>query len=98
MQRKHGLFFRIPTKAQKLLKTPKSRGSLPTLRIRMDNDESFDKFYVKLKDIVNLAFPLGEQIPELKIVRKIFKSLPEKFHVKITTIEESKELDSIPLI
>ena len=28
--------------------------------IRMDKDESFDKFYANLKDIVNLAFNLGE--------------------------------------
>ena len=28
--------------------------------IRMSDDESFDKFYVKLNDIVNSAFNLGE--------------------------------------
>ena len=43
----------------------------------MDDDESFDEFYVKLKDIVNSTFNLGEQIPEPKIVRKILRSLPE---------------------
>ena len=32
--------------------------------IRMDEDESFDEFYVKLKDIVNFAFILREQILE----------------------------------
>ena len=30
--------------------------------IRMDEDGSFDEFYAKLKDIVNSAFNLGEQI------------------------------------
>ena len=63
----------------------------------MDEDESFDEFYAKLKDIVNLAFNLGEHIPKPKIVRKILRSLPKRFHVKITAIEESKEFDSIPL-
>ena len=58
--------------------------------IRMDEDESFDKFYAKLKDIVNLTFNLGEQILEPKIVRKILRSLLERFHAKITAIEESK--------
>ena len=42
----------------------------------MEEDESFDEFYVKLKDIVNSAFNLGETIPELKIVRKVLRSLP----------------------
>ena len=63
----------------------------------MDEDGSFDEFYAKLKDIVNLAFNLGEQIWGPKIVIKILRSLSEKFHAKITAIEESKDLDSIPL-
>ena len=43
----------------------------------MEEDESFDEFYAKLKDIVNLAFNLKEIIPEPKIVRKVLKSPPE---------------------
>ena len=56
--------------------------------INMEEDESFDEFYAKLKDIVNSAFNLGETIPEPKIVRKVLRSLPKRFHAKITTIEE----------
>ena len=63
----------------------------------MDKDNSFDEFYAKLKNIVNLAFNLGEQILEPKIVKKILKSLPERFHAKITAIEKSKDFDFIPL-
>ena len=63
-------------------------------RIRMEEDKSFDEFYAKLKDIVNSAFNLGETI----LVRKVLKSLPKRFHAKITTIEESKDIDKIPLI
>ena len=63
----------------------------------MEEDESFDEFYAKLKDIVNSAFNLGETIPEPKVVRKVLRFLPEGFHAKITTIEESKDIDSIPL-
>ena len=63
----------------------------------MEEDESFDEFYAKLKDIVNSAFNLGETIPEPKIVRKVLRSLPERFHAKITVIEELKDIDKIPL-
>ena len=63
----------------------------------MEEDDSFDKFYAKLKDIVNLAFNLGETIHKPKIVRKVLRSLPERFHAKITAIEESKDIDKIPL-
>ena len=65
--------------------------------IRMDDDEAFDEFYAKIKDIVNSAFNLGEKILEPKIVRKILRSLPERFHAKITAIEESKDINTIPL-
>ena len=66
-------------------------------KIKMEEDELFDEFYAMLKDIVNSAFNLGETIHEPKIVRKVIRSLPKRFHAKITTIEESKDIDKIPL-
>ena len=65
--------------------------------IKIEEDESFDEFYAKLKNIVNSAFNLGQTILEPKIVRKVLRSLPERFHAKITAIEESKDIDKIPL-
>ena len=47
---------------------------------------------------MNSAFNLGKTIPEPKIVRKVLRSLPERFHAKITAIEESKDIDKISLI
>ena len=64
---------------------------------KMEEDESFDEFYTKLKDIVNSAFNLGKIIPEPKIMRKVLRSLPERFHAKITAIEELKDIDKISL-
>ena len=63
----------------------------------MEKDESFDEFYAKLKDIVNSAFNIRETIHEPKIVRNVLRSLFERFHAKITTIEESKDIEKIPL-
>ena len=63
----------------------------------MKEDKSFDEFYVKLKDIVNSAFNLGETIHEPKIVRNVLRSLLERFHAKIIVIKESKDIDKIPL-
>ena len=40
-------------------------------KIKMEEDESFDEFCAKLKDIVNSTFNLGESIPEPKIVRNV---------------------------
>ena len=63
----------------------------------MEEDETFDEFYAKLMNIVNYAFNLGESIAEYKIVRKILRFLPKRFHAKITAIEEVKDIDQIPL-
>ena len=65
--------------------------------IRMEEDETFDEFYAKLKDIVNSTFNIRESIAKSKIVRKILRSLLEKFHAKITAIEEVKDIDKIPM-
>ena len=46
---------------------------------------------------MNSAFNLGETILEPKIMRKVVKPLPERFHAKITAMEESKDIDKIPL-
>ena len=47
---------------------------------------------------MNSTFNLGETILEPKIVRKVLRALPERFHAKITAIEESKDIDKIHLI
>ena len=60
--------------------------------IKMEEDESFDEFYAKLKDMVKSAFNLGETIHEPKIVRKVLSD-----ESKITAIEESKDFDKISL-
>ena len=46
---------------------------------------------------MNLTFNLGETILEPKIVRKVLRSLFERFYAKITTIGELKDIDKIPL-
>ena len=65
--------------------------------IKMEENESFDELYTKFKDIVNSAFNLRETILEPKVVRKVLRSLLERFHAKIIAIEESKDIDKIPL-
>lgn len=61
----------------------------------MRDDKTFDLFYARLNDIVNSNFNLDKRISESKIVRKIFRSLPEQCQPKVMTIEESKDLNSI---
>ena len=78
------------TKEVKTVKFQRLTGSFE--EIRMEEDETFDEFYAKLKDIVNSAFNLGEFIVESKFVRKILRSLLKRIHAKITAIEEVKDI------
>ena len=90
--------YELSSKQTKVVKDSKlQRLTTSFEKIKMEEDESFDEFYAKLKDIVNSNFNLGETIPEPKVVRKVLKSLLERFHAKTTAIEESKDIDSIPL-
>ena len=63
--------------------------------LRMSKDESFDSFYSKLNEVVISKFNLGEKMEDSKVVRKILRSLPKSFCVKVTATEEGKDLDEI---
>ena len=63
--------------------------------LKMSEDESFDFFYSKLNEVVIGKFNLKEKTEDSKVVRKILYSLPESFCAKVTTIEESKDLNEI---
>ena len=40
---------------------------------------------------------MGEKIPEHRVVRKVMRSLPERFRSKVTAIEESKDFDTVKI-
>ena len=63
--------------------------------LKMSEDESFDSFYGKLIEVVIGKFNFSEKTEDLKILRKILRSLPESFRAKVTAIEESNDLDDI---
>ena len=65
--------------------------------VKMSDDKLFDSFYGRLNEILIAKLNLGEKIEEAKVVRKILRSLPESFLAKVTTIEESKDLDEIKI-
>jgi hypothetical protein len=48
------------------------------------------EFYSKMRDLRNSMVSLGKSISDAKLIRKILRSLPKHFKIKVTTIEESK--------
>ena len=63
--------------------------------LKMSENESFASFYSKLNEVVVSKFNLGEKTEDSKIVKKILRSLLESFCAKVTTIEESKDLNDV---
>ena len=61
----------------------------------MHENQNFSSFCYELSDIINCSFNLGEPIPDSKVVRKILRSILERFRPKVTIIEERKDIDSI---
>jgi hypothetical protein len=65
--------------------------------IKMLEDETFGEFYSKMSDLRNSMVSLGKPISDVKLIRKILRSLPEHFRIKVTTIEESKDLEEMKI-
>lgn len=63
--------------------------------IRMEEDEQFIDFYTKLQDLVNSKESLGDPLKSEVLVRKILKSLPERFSSKVTAIEKNKYIGKL---
>jgi hypothetical protein len=60
--------------------------------IKMLEEETFGEFYTKISDLRNSMVSLGKSVSDVKLIRKILKSLPKCFRIKMTSIEESKDL------
>jgi len=60
--------------------------------IKMLEDETFGESYTKISDLRNLMVNLGKQISDVELIQKILRSLLEHFRIKVTTIEESKDV------
>jgi hypothetical protein len=60
-------------------------------------EETFGEFYSKMSDLRNSMVSLGKPVSDVKLIRKILRSLLERFRIKVTTIEESKDLEEMKI-
>ena len=65
--------------------------------LRMLEDETISDFNLKLCDIANEAFTLGEKYFETKLVRKTLRSLPKRFAYKMVAIKKVKDVSTMTL-
>jgi hypothetical protein len=65
--------------------------------IKMLEDETFGEFYSKMSDLRNSMVSLGKSVLDVKAICKILKYSLECFRIKVTTIEESKDLEEMKI-
>ncbi|KAL6320963.1 hypothetical protein AAG906_010772 [Vitis piasezkii] len=63
----------------------------------MKDNETIVEMITRFTDIVNGLEALGKTYKESKKVMKILRSLPSKWHTKVTVIQEAKDLTKLPL-
>jgi hypothetical protein len=63
--------------------------------LRMKEDESIHDFHLSILDIANSFESLGEKMPDEKLARKILRSLPKRFDMKVTAIEEAQDITTM---
>jgi len=63
--------------------------------LKMKEDETIHDYYINVLDIASSFDSLGEKLSDEKLVRKILRSLPKRFDMKVTTIEEDQDISSM---
>ncbi|KAK2421778.1 gag-protease polyprotein [Trifolium repens] len=61
----------------------------------MKEEETIYDFHMNVLDLANSFDSLGERLSDEKLVRKILRSLPKRFDMKVTTIEEARDIASM---
>jgi hypothetical protein len=85
-------------KGTKLVKSVKRQMLISRFEeIKMLEDETFSEFYTRISNLRNLMVNLKKMVSDVKLIRKILRSSPEHFRIKVTTIEESKDLESMKI-
>jgi hypothetical protein len=65
--------------------------------IKMLEKETFGEFYTRINDLRNSMVSLGKRVSDAKLIKKILRPFPKRFKIIVTSIEESKDLDSVKI-
>ncbi|KAA0033020.1 gag-pol polyprotein [Cucumis melo var. makuwa] len=65
--------------------------------VSMTEDESVSDYNKRVLEIANESLLLREKIPDSKIVWKVLRSLPKKFDMKVTAIDEAHNITTLRL-
>lgn len=65
--------------------------------LKMSEEKTIVEFNVRVLDIANESDVLREKMFDAKLVRKVLRSLPTRFNIKINAIKEANDLSSMKL-
>ena len=66
-------------------------------QLKMKDDETVRSYFLRVEELVNLMKGLGEKIDDTFLVRKILRSLTDRFNPKVSAIEELDDLKSMTI-
>jgi hypothetical protein len=85
-------------KGTKLVKSAKFQMLISRFEgIKMLEEETFEEFYTKISDLRNSIVSHEKSVSDVKLIWKILRSLPKRFSIKMTIIEESKDLEEMKI-
>jgi hypothetical protein len=64
-------------------------------QLKMKEDETVGKYFLRVEEMVNAMKALGETIGEPSLVQKILRSLLDRFNSKVSAIEELNDLKTL---
>jgi hypothetical protein len=64
----------------------------------MKEEETIYDFHMSVLDLAKSFDSLGETLSDEKLVRKILRSLPKRFDMKVTAIEEAQDIASLLVV
>ncbi|XP_073051218.1 uncharacterized protein [Primulina eburnea] len=65
--------------------------------MRMEESENILEYDRRLREIAIEAFSVGEATSNERLVSKVFRSLPERFNIKICAIDEANDTSNMSL-
>ncbi len=63
----------------------------------MTEDENVIAYFQRAEQVVNIMRGIGEDVDEKVVVQKVLRSLPSKFNLKVSSIEDRPTLDQLKL-
>jgi hypothetical protein len=66
-------------------------------QLKMNEDETVNKYFLRVEELVNAMKGLGETIEDAFLVQKILRSLPNRFNPKFSAIEELNDLKTLSI-